>query len=351
MHILGKSRYLLFLVALLFLVPTASFAQIAIGLSIHVGPPALPVYAQPACPHEGFMWTPGYWAYGSMGYYWVPGVWVAAPQPGFLWTPGYWGFAGGAYGWHGGYWGAHVGFYGGINYGFGYGGAGLGGGEWVGGAFRYNTAVMNVNTSVVHNTYVNNTVVNNTTVVNHAAFNGAGGVTAQPTAQEQSYAHENHVQPTASQVSHEQTASSDRSQWASTNHGKPSNLAMDKVGGRSFNQQGHVATAASPKPAAHEAPSPGRPNNAAPNGRAANGGKPTPAENSGQKTVNKTAADHSAPKTNNAAAERSGQKTNNNVAADHKATAAKPAPQAHKQASKPQNKPSAKKNEGKEPKK
>jgi hypothetical protein len=46
-----------------------------------------------------------------------------------------------------GYWGPHVGFYGGINYGFGYGGVGFFGGEWRGGAFAYNTAVMNVNTS------------------------------------------------------------------------------------------------------------------------------------------------------------------------------------------------------------
>lgn len=340
MRTLKKSRYYLFLIAVLFLLPGTSHAQISVGVSIHIGPPALPVYTQPPCPNEGFLWTPGYWAYGSMGYYWVPGVWVAAPQPGFLWTPGYWGFVGGAYGWHGGYWGPHVGFYGGINYGFGYGGAGFVGGEWAGGRFRYNTAVMNVNTTVVHNTYVNNTVVSNTTVVNHAAFNGAGGVAARPTAQEESYSHENHIQPTANQVSHEQAASSDHSQWASSNHGKPTNVAMDRVGGHSFNQQGHLANAvASAKPAAHETPNAGRPNNTAPNDRAANSGKPAPVE-------------HSAPKAvNNAAAERSGQKTNNAAATDHKPTGAKPAPQEHKQASKPQNKPTAKKNDGKAPQK
>ncbi len=73
----------------------ASSAQVAVGISVHIGPPALPVYAQPPCPADGYLWTPGYWAYGPVGYYWVPGVWVAPPRVGVLWTPGYWGFAGG----------------------------------------------------------------------------------------------------------------------------------------------------------------------------------------------------------------------------------------------------------------
>ncbi len=56
--------------------------------------------------------------------------------------------------WHPGYWGQHVGYYGGVNYGFGYMGIGFVGGMWAGGAFRYNTAVMRVNETVIHNTYV-----------------------------------------------------------------------------------------------------------------------------------------------------------------------------------------------------
>src|SRR5579863_3551129 len=169
-----KPRSFVFLF-LLFLIPTASFAQIAV--SIRIGPPALPVYAQPPCPADGYLWTPGYWAYGPVGYYWVPGVWVMPPRVGVLWTPGYWGFAGGLYGWHEGYWGPHVGFYGGINYGFGYGGVGFYGGRWDGDRFQYNTAVVNVNRTVVRNVYVDRTVINNTTIVNnHASFNGEGGV-------------------------------------------------------------------------------------------------------------------------------------------------------------------------------
>ena len=83
----------------------ASFSQIAVGISVRVGPPALPVYAQPLCPGPGYFWTPGYWGWNDdAGYYWVPGTWVVAPV-GMLWTPGYWGWGGGFYAWHAGYWG------------------------------------------------------------------------------------------------------------------------------------------------------------------------------------------------------------------------------------------------------
>ncbi len=242
MRDLLKTRNLLLLLLIAMCVmPLTSFAQIAVGVSIRVGPPALPVYEQPPCPTEGYLWTPGYWAYGPVGYYWVPGVWVGPPRAGVLWTPGYWGFAGGVYAWHAGYWGPHVGFYGGINYGFGYGGVGFVGGEWRGGVFAYNTAVMHVNTAIVRNVYVNRAVINNTTIVNHTSFNGTGGIVARPTAGEEAAMREQHFQPTSNQLSHEHTASQDRNQWASANHGTPGTAAMDSVNGRRFNQQGRIA--------------------------------------------------------------------------------------------------------------
>src|ERR1700745_2074836 len=119
---------LLILAALLVLVPAAVFAQI--GVSITIAPPALPVYTQPVIPGPGYLWTPGYWAWGPEGYYWVPGTWVLPPAIGLLWTPGYWGWLDGRYFWHAGYWGPHIGFYGGVNYGFGYFGTGFVGGRW-----------------------------------------------------------------------------------------------------------------------------------------------------------------------------------------------------------------------------
>jgi len=220
-------------------IPTETPAQVAVGISVHIGPPALPVYVQPVCPGEGYIWTPGYWAYGPDGYYWVPGTWVLAPTPGFLWTPGYWGWGGGAYVWHAGYWGPHVGFYGGINYGFGYGGVGFVGGEWRGGVFHYNTAVTHVNTTVIHNTYVNNTVINRTTVNNISYNGGAGGVTARPTSGELAAEHEHHVAATSMQAQHEQMARNDRSMLASENHGRPAVAATARPG--QFHGQGAVA--------------------------------------------------------------------------------------------------------------
>ena len=171
------------LAALLFAgLPLAS-SSAQVGISVAIAPPAIPVYEQPLCPAPGYLWTPGYWAYADFGYYWVPGVWVAPPRIGFLWTPGYWGYRGGGYYFNQGYWGPTVGFYGGINYGYGYGGRGYYGGEWSGNTFRYNTAVTRVNTTVVHNTYVNNKVVTNTG--SRAGYNGPGGAQAKATAQEQ----------------------------------------------------------------------------------------------------------------------------------------------------------------------
>src|SRR5271155_4006072 len=128
-----RSILWIFLALLILGLPAVSQAQVAVGISVHVGPPALPVYAQPEIPAPGYLWTPGYWAYGPGGYYWVPGTWVEPPSVGLLWTPGYWGWGSGVYLWHGGYWGPHVGFYGGINYGYGYTGVGFAGGYWRGG--------------------------------------------------------------------------------------------------------------------------------------------------------------------------------------------------------------------------
>ena len=205
--------------------PARSNAAVFVGISVGIAPPPLPVYVQPALPAEGYIWTPGYWAYAQDGgYYWVPGVWVQPPTVGYLWTPPYWGYEGGLYGFHSGYWGQHVGFYGGVNYGFGYGGVGFGGGLWVGNRFSYNSAVNNFGGVHVTNVYVNRTVINNT-VVNHASFNGPGGYQAHASAQEQQFSHENHMQPTAMQQQHFQTAASSPQQRFNANGGRPGTMA------------------------------------------------------------------------------------------------------------------------------
>jgi WXXGXW repeat (2 copies) len=238
---------------LLLVIPAAlsspSSAQIGIGIAVRVGPPALPIYAQPICPGSGYLWTPGYWAWNDDGgYYWVPGTWVVAPI-GMLWTPGYWGWGGGFYAWHPGYWGPHVGFYGGINYGFGYGGVGFFGGEWRRGAFFYNTAVVHVDTVHVTNVYVNRTVVVNNE--SHVAFNGGeGGIAARPTAVEEAAAREPHQAALSTQVQHEHSASQNKAMFASANHGAPAVAATGRPGDFS----GHNVVAAKAAGAPYHAP-------------------------------------------------------------------------------------------------
>jgi WXXGXW repeat (2 copies) len=218
-------RSLLFAVMLMTF-SAASFAQI--GISVSFGPPALPVYEQPICPGDGYIWTPGYWAWDGSDYYWVPGTWVEAPQVGFLWTPGYWGWGGSAFLFHEGYWGPHVGYYGGINYGFGYGGHGYEGGRWENNHFYYNTSVNRINNVNIHNTYNTRVEYNSG---NRVSYNGGnGGINERPSSQEETYDRERHVGPVAAQNQHVQQARSNQELRASANQGKPPIAATSKPG-------------------------------------------------------------------------------------------------------------------------
>ena len=199
-------------------------------------PPPLPDYVQPECPGDGYIWTPGYWAWGGTGYYWVPGVWVMPPSVGLLWTPGYWGFYGGFYGWHHGYWGPHIGYYGGVNYGFGYYGSGFYGGRWEGGHFMYNTAVWHVGGGI-HNVYVDHSVVHNN-IVNHASFNGPKGVHYRPTGAEVNVMHENHTVRSNVQVTHEQNMGKEPGQFHTATQARPAVHSMSSPGGARFNEHG-----------------------------------------------------------------------------------------------------------------
>jgi len=222
-------RAVLFAFVLLVL-SSASFGQF--GISVSFGPPALPIYEQPLCPGEGYIWTPGYWAWSEDDgdYYWVPGTWVLAPEVGYLWTPPYWAWNNGAYVFYDGYWGPHVGFYGGINYGFGYFGDGFEGGRWDNGRFFYNRSVTNVNVTTIHNVY-NTTVVNNRNTVNRVSYSGGnGGVFARPTPQQEAAMHERHLPPAAPQTQHLRAARSNPELRASANHGKPPVAATVRPG-------------------------------------------------------------------------------------------------------------------------
>jgi hypothetical protein len=154
------------------MVPIAASAQV-ICISNASPPPELPVYEQPAMPEPGYIWTPGYWAGGPYGYFWVPGTWVQPPTVGLLWTPGYWGWRDGIYIWNAGYWGPHIGFYGGVNYGFGYGGVGYEGGRWENGVFAYNRTVNNFGSVTINNVYEKTVVVD--PAATRVSFNGGSG--------------------------------------------------------------------------------------------------------------------------------------------------------------------------------
>jgi len=142
--------------------------------------------------------------------------------------PAYWAFANGAYLWNAGYWGPTVGFYGGVNYGYGYGGRGYEGGYWQGGHLFYNRAVVNVGSVHITNVY-NKTVVNNVTV-NRVSFNGGNGIRAQPTSAELAAGRDRHIEVTPAQRQHEQTARTNPQLRAGRHHGNPPIAATPRAG-------------------------------------------------------------------------------------------------------------------------
>jgi len=237
------------LLALLFsLLPAFSHAQIAISVSF--APPELPIYEQPFCPQPNLIWTPGYWAYGDDDYYWVPGTWVPAPYEAALWTPPYWGWFGGRYRFHGGYWGRHVGYYGGVDYGYGYGGIGFSGGEWRGNEFAYNTAVMRVNESVIHTTYNDRTIVERNTIGarSRVSYNGGpGGVQHVATPEERVADRDQHTAPTKVQTQHQQTVRADKTSYAKANGGHPRTVVAAKPLGGETHTASTARTEARPE--------------------------------------------------------------------------------------------------------
>ena len=286
MRRLLRIRTLVFM-SFLFIIPASSFAQIGVGVSIRIGPPPLPVYARNADRSRRWihldarllgLWTSGLLLgsrrvgdatasrtvvdAGLLGLCWWD-VWMACGVLGttcrILWRHQLWLWV------------------------RCYGGVGFFGGRWAGEHFMYNTAVMNVNTTVVRNVYVDRTVINNTTVVNHASFNGEGGVSRQATPEEQNFGREQHFDPTSNQISHEHTASMDHTQLASENHGRPATAAMDSVNGRRYNQQGRIANGISsgqltPGETKNLEGREAGLNNEVHNDRSANGGTLTPQE-------------------------------------------------------------------------
>ena len=300
-----RSVRLMLLALFVALIPASSYAGVFI--SVGFAPPVLPVYVQPECPQPGWMWTPGYWAYGDDGYYWVPGTWVPAPYVGALWTPGYWGWGSGLYVFHPGYWGPHVGYYGGVNYGFGYMGVGFAGGLWRGGVFAYNSAVMHVGVGGGwggNRVYVDRTIVERTTIINNTrvSYNGGpGGINHQPAPEERIAEHDQHVGATSFQTQHVNAARSDRTAYFNSNHGHPATMAAARpmtapghAGGNANFSNVHTNTAYHAQPQIHAAPeSHAAPQyRAAPESHAAPPSHPAPQEHSAPKPENHGGGGH-----------------------------------------------------------
>jgi len=250
------------------LAPLAAWSQVS--LSVSIAPPMLPYYAQPAIPGDGYLWTPGYWAWdpGSGDYIWVPGTWVMPPSVGLLWTPGYWAFYDSGYRWHRGYWGSHVGYYGGINYGYGYIGNGYAGGRWDRGHFRYNSAVNNIPSGRVHDVY--RTPVPQRPPHAESYMGGNSHWHTGPTASQRRFEGRQHPNPTPEQTDHEHRAIGMPEQRLGNNHGVPPTAATPRAGGFGDPQVEHVRQAPEMRP------QPGRygPGMARPEGRPERGGSP-----------------------------------------------------------------------------
>lgn len=219
---------------LLLAVPVTSQAQdLSIGVAVGVPPPPLPVYSQPEWPGDGYLWVPGYWAYADeTGYYWVPGTWTLAPEPGLLWTPGYWAWQPEGFMWNAGYWGPHVGFYGGIDYGFGYFGTGFSGGYWANNTYFCNGAVTNI--GALHgwrgNVYYGRGGFNEAQP-NRISYNGGDrGTRSHPTLADLTARREPHIGWTTAQRQQASMARSNPALAAATNHGFPPIAATPRAG-------------------------------------------------------------------------------------------------------------------------
>jgi hypothetical protein len=218
--------------SLAFVAPAYAQAHAASNVA-SIAPPPLPSYSQPAIPGRGYIWVPGYWGWNGTGYYWVPAYWARPPAAGLLWTPGYWAWndTNRDYVFHSGFWAKTVGFYGGINYGFGYTGEGYHGGLWQNHQFVYNRAVNDLGTAHVAS-YANQVFA----PASHISYEGGrGGTTTRPTPGQLATARGDRVGPTPVQIRNQQTASRIRNQRYSANKGAPPLTAFARAndfGGR-----------------------------------------------------------------------------------------------------------------------
>src|SRR6202044_485820 len=123
----------------------------------------------------------------------------------------WWGYENNVYRLHWGFWASSIGFYGGINYGYGYTGRGYYGAYWRNNTVYYNRSITNVNVTIIHNVY-NYQVPNNRGT--RISYNGGrGGINLRPTAPELAVVHEPRIPPVSTQVQYVREAAANRAQF------------------------------------------------------------------------------------------------------------------------------------------
>jgi hypothetical protein len=148
-----------------------------------------------------------------------------------LWTPPYWSRVDGGYAFHTGYWATEVGFYGGINYGYGYAGDGYQGGRWENNdVLYYNRAVNNLGSLGIRNVYDQSSTADDNAV--RVSFNGGDkGTAARPTSHQEALAGVGPtIGATAQQQKHFDLAAMDRALYSKLNNGKPGVATTPRAG-------------------------------------------------------------------------------------------------------------------------
>jgi hypothetical protein len=129
---------------------------------------------------------------------------------------------------HTGFWGATVGFYGGVNLGFGYGGSGFEGGRWQGPDFHYNRSLTHLGGLTTLKSYDQPVLAGTPSRVSYNG--GPGGAKALATPRERAALWEHHLPPTAEQDRHLERASGHPGLLASVNRGNPPIAATERPG-------------------------------------------------------------------------------------------------------------------------
>jgi WXXGXW repeat (2 copies) len=100
-----RSILRLFGLAALIVLIASSRAHAGARVFLQIGPPAPLAVVAPVAPAPyGYVWQPGYYAWGGAAYRWVPGVWSRPPFSRAAWVAPRWGYGPRGWSFARGYW-------------------------------------------------------------------------------------------------------------------------------------------------------------------------------------------------------------------------------------------------------